>query len=323
MEKTAITCDVECYPNYFLVTLYRVSDGATVFFDMHNNSLEPSALENLRTMLQRYTVITYNGNYYDLPLIYMLLSGCDNSTLKEYSDRIIQEKIKPWEIERIYKDFSIDTIDLIDLCPLQSTLKIYGGRLHTKTMQDLPLPPDAVIPHEKINTIRAYCRNDTKITAELYNELSFNLQIREKLGAEIGADLRSKGDAKIAETLIIKKIYSDRQTVRPQNVVKPGTQYNYTAPKFIKFESALLQQIKYQFENLPYTVADNGHVNFEFENKKKSYNFSFYGTKYTCGIGGLHSCEKSVCYKATDTMIIEDNDVTSYYPSTILNNRYL
>ena len=326
MEKTAITCDVECYPNYFLVTLYRVSDGTTVYFDMHNDTLNtlegPYTLETLRSMLHRYTVVTYNGNYYDLPLIYMFISGCNNQTLKEYSDRIIQEKIKPWEIERIYKDFSIDTIDLIDLCPLQSTLKIYGGRLHTKTMQDLPLPPDAQIPQEKINTIRKYCRNDTRITAELYNELSFNLQIREKLGAEIGADLRSKGDAKIAETLIIKKIYSDRQTVRPQNIVKPGTQYNYTAPKFIKFESALLQQIKYQFENLPYTVADNGHVNFEFENKKKSYNFSFYGTKYTCGIGGLHSCEKSVCYKATDTMIIEDNDVTSYYPSTILNNRY-
>ena len=296
MEKTAITCDVECYSNYFLVTLYRVSDGATVYFDMHNGNLKPHTLENLRSMLQRYTVVTYNGNYYDLPLIYMFLSGCNNSTLKEYSDKIIQEKIKPWVIENGYKDFSIDTIDLIDLCPLQSTLKIYGGRLHTKTMQDLPLPPDAVIPQEKINTIRKYCQNDTRITAELYNELSFNLQIREKLGAEIGADLRSKGDAKIAETLIIKKIYSDRQTVRPQNVVKPGTQYNYTAPKFIKFESALLQQIKSQFENLPYTVADNGHVNFEFENKKKSYNFSFYGTKYTCGIGGLHSCEKSVCY---------------------------
>ena len=37
MEKTAITCDVECYPNYFLVTLYRVSDGATVYIDMRNN----------------------------------------------------------------------------------------------------------------------------------------------------------------------------------------------------------------------------------------------------------------------------------------------
>ena len=229
MEKTAITCDVECYKNYFLVTLYRVSDGATVYFDMHNNNLKPHTLENLRSMLQRYTVITYNGNYYDLPLIYMFISGCNNQTLKEYSDRIIQEKIKPWEIERIYKDFSIDTIDLIDLCPLQSTLKIYGGRLHTKTMQDLPLPPDAVIPQEKINTIRKYCKNDTRITAELYNELSFNLQIREKLGAEIGADLRSKGDAKIAETLIIKKIYSDRQTVRPQNCT---TSY----PLICKFE---------------------------------------------------------------------------------------
>ena len=146
MEKTVITCDVECYPNYFLVTLFRVSDGATVYIDMHNDSIELHALEKLRFMLSRYTVVTYNGNYYDLPLVYMFLSGCNNQTLKEYSDRIIHEKIKPWEIERIYKDFSIDTIDLIDLCPLQSTLKIYGGRLHTKTMQDLPLPPDVIIP---------------------------------------------------------------------------------------------------------------------------------------------------------------------------------
>ena len=206
MDKTAITCDVECYPNYFLVTLYRVSDGATVYFDMyndimHNDNLEQHTLENLRSMLQRYTVVTYNGNYYDLPLIYMFISGCNNQTLKEYSDRIIQEKIKPWEIERIYKDFSIDTIDLIDLCPLQSTLKIYGGRLHTKTMQDLPLPPDAIIPQDKISIIRKYCRNDTKITAELYNELAFNLQIREKLGAEIGADLRSKSLKKFIQTV--------------------------------------------------------------------------------------------------------------------------
>ena len=56
MEKTAITCDVECYKNYFLVTLYRVSDGATVYIDMHNdvlNTLEgPYTLETLRSMLK-------------------------------------------------------------------------------------------------------------------------------------------------------------------------------------------------------------------------------------------------------------------------------
>ena len=55
MEKTVITCDVECYKNYFLVTLYRVSDGATVYFDMHNDNLKQHTLENLRSMLSRYT----------------------------------------------------------------------------------------------------------------------------------------------------------------------------------------------------------------------------------------------------------------------------
>ena len=45
----------------------------------------------------------------------------------------------------------------------------------------------------------------------------------------------------------------------------PDDQFYYLVPNHIKFESELLQQIKYQFENLPYTVADNGHVEFTFE----------------------------------------------------------
>ena len=37
------------------------------------------------------------------------------------------------------------------------------------------------------------------------------------------------------------------------------------------------------------------------------------------GIGGLHSNEKSTCHVADDNYFIADTDVTSYYPTLILN----
>ena len=57
----------------------------------------------------------------------------------------------------------------------------------------------------------------------------------------------------------------------------------------------------------------------EFPTTKKKFKFQIGGTKYTAGIGGLHSCEKSVRH-TNDKDILRDYDVASYYPRIILNN---
>ena len=43
------------------------------------------------------------------------------------------------------------------------------------------------------------------------------------------------------------------------------------------------------------------------------------GGRYQMGIGGLHSTEKSICHVADENYFIADTDVTSYYPTLILN----
>jgi hypothetical protein len=43
------------------------------------------------------------------------------------------------------------------------------------------------------------------------------------------------------------------------------------------------------------------------------------GGSYQMGIGGLHSTEKSICHVADENYFIADTDVTSYYPTLILN----
>ena len=42
-------------------------------------------------------------------------------------------------------------------------------------------------------------------------------------------------------------------------------------------------------------------------------------TIYRMGIGGLHSKEKKASHYSDDKYVLKDRDVTSYYPSSILN----
>ena len=41
---------------------------------------------------------------------------------------------------------------------------------------------------------------------------------------------------------------------------------------------------------------------------------------YKLGIGGLHSREECIVYRSTETHVLRDNDVASYYPQLILNS---
>ena len=311
-----LTCDVECYRNYFLVTVYSIKHRTARYFEMFNDHCDDLTL--LRRLLKNHTIITFNGNNYDIPLIYMFLDGCTNEKLKETSDNIINGVSKPWSIIKSYKSFNIDHIDIFDVAPGKATLKIYGGRLQTGTIQDLPLEPSSIIDESQLQLMRKYCANDTKITAELYSELSYQIGLRKQMGDELGTDLRSKGDSNIAETIILNKLKELNVDIDAQPYV-PDT-WHYTAPEFIRFETAQCRQLLTEYESQEFTLDNSGHVVFKFSDGKPQRQITIGLTTYTAALGGIHSCEESVCYTAENDHIIEDCDVTSYYPSTILNN---
>lgn len=312
-----LTCDIECYPNYFLVVFKRLSDSKFVYLEKFEDSILDTA--KLLRILRNNTIVTFNGNSYDIPMLSLAIAGLSNIELKRFSDNLIQGTVKPWKISNDYTYLRhIDTIDLIDVAPLKATLKIYGGRLHTHTMQDLPLEPDTIIKDDQRSTIVSYCMNDVTITGELYEELKYHIELRSMMSERYGIDLRSKGDAKIAETIIMHGIAETGNSI-PDISIAPGTKYKYIAPEYIKFESKELNDILQIYSTGNFTVQDSGHILFD---AFKSYKYRLGITEYTLGIGGIHSNEKSVAYYETDVMEICDCDVTSYYPNIILNNKY-
>jgi len=319
-SRTKAVLDIECYTNYFLIAIKSMANDKVVTFERSDWS--DFDAEQLNSVLRKYTIITFNGNRYDLLLLKGSIAGFDASKLKVMSDDIIINNVRAWDTESKYnlpQCKYIDHIDLIDVAPGKASLKIYGGRLHSKRMQDLPIEPSAIIKLDERELLTSYCINDLDTTIDLFNKLSSQIDLREKMGEELGMDLRSKSDAQIAEAVIKKQIEAIKGTKIYRPDLPNGFSFNYVPPKFIKFKHPELVNALEVFKSEAFTLNEKGDaVEPEKVGKLK---VKINQTVYQLGIGGIHSCEKTVNYIAGNDYILVDRDVTSYYPNIILNQR--
>ncbi len=319
-SRNKAVLDIECYTNYFLIAIKSMANDKVVTFE--RSSWVDFDVEQLISVLRKYTIVTFNGNRYDLLLLKGAIADFDAERLKVMSDDIIVNNARAWDIESKYslpQCKYIDHIDLIDVAPGKASLKIYGGRLHSKRMQDLPIEPNAIIKQDERELLTNYCINDLDTTIDLYKKLSSQIDLREKMGEELGMDLRSKSDAQIAESVIKKQI----EAIKGSKIYRPelpdNYSFNYVPPKFIKFKHPDLVEALRVFKTEPFTLNEKGDaVEPELVGKLK---VKINESVYQLGIGGIHSCEKKVNYLAGENYILVDRDVTSYYPNIILNQR--
>lgn len=331
-----VTFDIECYPNYVLLMFKRIKDGKEIYFEKFNDS--QVSINNVLHVINKYCIVTFNGIKYDTVIAEALVAGFSNASIYKVSQMLIEDNMQPWQVRKQVgiPALQFNHIDIIEVCPLQASLKIYGGRIHSPKMQDLPIEPGTIITEDMLPDMRLYCGNDNEVTGLVTETLKEELELREHMSEQYGVDLRSKSDAQIAEAVIKSELdhkYDIRAT-RPK--IEPGTKFRYRPPANLRFESSVLQDILEQYSTLPIVVDKSGYTSFNFRigeedrvksgknkgnlpDKKAKLKFTFGKTKYTIGIGGLHSNEKSERHEAKGC-IIRDYDVASYYPFIILNN---
>ncbi len=309
--------DIECYPNYFLIAFMSFKTGRVCYLEKHKGEkLDTPALE---WILRSFELVSFNGIKYDMCLASMAVGGCDTDQLKEASDAIILYEQRPQDILKRNKVKAIKTnhIDLIEVAPLRASLKIYGGRLHVPKMQDLPFHPNTELSYEQKLIVRHYCVNDLSSTGFLRHALSEELELRKTLSAEYMMDLRSRSDAQIAEHVIAEEVGGlNGQRAQPPTIAI-GTEYRYDVPQFIKFQSDIMNWVLAKVRETRFIVSEDGAVGMPPE--LKSLEIKLASGVYRMGIGGLHSSEASKAHYADDHTILEDRDVTSYYPQIILN----
>ena len=312
--------DIEVYKNYFLA-LFMTEQGKVRRFEIFNgddSTFDPEEILSLMTA-KGVELVTFNGNSYDVPVLTYALVTPDTAKIKKVSDRIIERGIKPWHFYRDegLREPKINHIDLIEVSPGRVGLKTYGGRMGSRRLQELPVAPDATITEEQRGVLRVYCRNDTKVTMDLFNSLREQIDLRRAMSAEYGVDLRSKSDAQIAEA-VLKAEYERLTGDVPARVEPSYTSFYYKPPAYIRFATELLQDVlRTVCESEMVLDEDTGHV--KMPKAIDSLKIKIGGSNYKLGIGGLHSQESEAAHYSNEEFVLIDRDVESYYPRMMLN----
>jgi hypothetical protein len=309
--------DIECYENYFLAAFMSYKTGYVTYFEKKND--EPLDIPALKWVVDNFELITFNGYGYDMCILALALAGRSNAELKDATNQIIQYANRPQDILRAYKVKTIrpNHIDLIEVAPLRASLKIYGGRLHVPKMQDLPFPHQYRLSAEQIAIVRWYCVNDLHSTAYLRASLQEELELRNTLSTEYMMDLRSRSDAQIAEHVIADEVSGLNGQRAQKPTIAIGTEYCYNVPAFIRYQTPVMNWALDVVRSAQFIVDETGSVGMPVELKELKITIG--EATYRMGIGGLHSSESNVAHHADQYTILEDRDVTSYYPQIILN----
>mgnify|MGYP000066518382 FL=1 len=306
--------DAESYPNYFMCGFKHPKLNKFICLE---NNFNPQFLSWL---LFNYRTIGFNSYNYDLEILWASFINRDPRFLKEVSNALIQSGLRPKEIEKQFgfKVYETRHIDMIEVCPLKGSLKLYAARLHAARLQDLPYPDTKELTKDEINIVRNYNFNDLELTQLTYEFNKDRLDLRATMGIEYQEDLMSKSDAQIAEAVLTKEVrkLTGKWPRRPE--IKEGTVYKYEVPPYIQYKTPELQKLLYNVRTADFIVDHNGKIILP---PKLDVDVKINKGVYRIGIGGLHSSEKNVSYVATDTHMIVDRDVASYYPRIITNLR--
>ena len=258
-----------------------------------------------------YRTVGFNSINFDMLIIWLAYKDQSPEILKDAVNDLILTGLRDWEVKKKYQfqTFQTNHIDLIEVAPLKGSLKLYGARLHTQSIQEQPFDINTDLTEFEISELKQFNCTQLNLTNELFDFMKERLELREALGMEYHENLMSKSDAQIAEVILAKEVGKLNGKAPKRQDVEPGTVYRYQIPSYIQYQTPELQKLVEQIKKAKFIVQPSGKIAIPEElTGAVRVNKGI----YRIGIGGLHSSEKSIAYKATDKVSIVDRDVASY-----------
>lgn len=322
--KDLVVLDCEIYPNYSLFAFKNIDNGRIVTIEMkgEESCLNEDQHRKLNSIMHKRVTFGFNSRNYDMPIILYALRYKSCSELHKMSCRIIENSIPGW---KTMSDFGLVQPKLIKHFDIQEpapgvrvSLKLYGGRMHSKRLQDLPIEPNSILSEDDMNNTKEYCINDLNTTIDLFMNIKDRIDLRADMSKKYGQDLMSKSDAQIAEVVIkseLSKKNPGKRLYAPK--LSEDITFKYNVPEFIKFESQQLKSALEIIRHHDFELDSKGSIKLPLELKNMKIELG--QSTYQLGIGGIHSTEKKQTIIPNQNQLLIDKDVAAYYPSIILN----
>lgn len=322
--KNLVVLDCEVYINYFLIAFKNLDDNKVVAIEAkgEQNCLSEDNRKRLYNIMVKRETFGFNCVNYDIPIILGAMRQKTCKQIKEMSDTIIKDNLRGWQTLQQYGlaiPEYIKNFDIQEVAPgIRTSLKLYGARMHSKRLQDLPYEPDSILTDEQIEVVKKYCINDLDTTIDLYNQTENRVQLRKDMAVKYGKQVMSKSDAQIAEVVIKKELQSKTKSLKVSAPkIKSDATFTYNIPSYITFESPILNDVLDIIENSRFEIDKKGSIKLPPELKKLKIRLGY--STYQLGVGGIHSSEKKQSIVPGDNEYLIDKDVEAYYPRIILN----
>ena len=323
--ENLVVLDCEVYPNYTLFAFKNIDNQniLTVEIKGPDSFLDDESYRKLNTIMKKRMTFGFNSRNYDIPVILFALKRKTAKEIHKLSNYIIENNSPGWmtlqKFDLVWSPFEIKHFDIQEPSPgVRVSLKLYGARLNSHRLQDLPIEPGMTLSDVDMENVKSYCVNDLNTTIDLFNHIKDRMQLRFDMSKHYTQDFLSKSDAQIAEVVIkseLSKKFPGRRLYAPK--IPDNATFKYLAPKFIKFETPQLKDILKSINETTFQLDAKGSIKLPADLKKAKIKLG--RSVYQLGIGGIHSTEKKQCVIPGKDQILADKDVASYYPSIILN----
>jgi DNA polymerase elongation subunit (family B) len=200
--------DIEVYPNYMCLG-FLFQSGKVKQYEAFGDevSLKKKHRKKINKIIKENTLVGFNNRAYDDPVTTLILEGATTDVIYQASKFVVEDRVKRWEVyQQLNVEEIIKSIDLIEVAKGKASLKLYGARVHSKKIQDLPYDPHQTLNKEEAQEVKEYNVNDLMLTRDVYEKLLPKLNLREDIGRQYGINVMSKSDAQIAEAIFKEEL---------------------------------------------------------------------------------------------------------------------
>lgn len=288
-----ITYDMEVLKNDWII-VFKENETYRV---IHNN---PDELKTyVDTLIKNKSILVgFNNYHYDDIVLAGILLGKDPY---EVSKKIVFEKT------RVNYKLNLITLDVMQELPLGVGLKSSQANLGMSIVETpIDFNLDRPCTKNELNLLIGYCKNDVKDTEMLFKKRKDYFQAKFEIVNEFGLNIN---DVKRTRAMLASKV------LKCKKVPIPNDRLHIDYDPNINWE-IIPREISEFFKKCEYDYRCGGDYK-EIESRKLK--FTLAGVPHLYAFGGLHGAIE----KYNDTGKFLHIDVSSYYPTLIINNKYM
>lgn len=327
-NKQVTIYDIEIFPNVFHCVCKNTETGKIYKFEISSRKVQIEELVNF--FLQKDILICgYNNHHYDDIVINYILDYSErmkNMPVFKVCDSLFNlsqiiviggdediGKFKKWKYAHYFD--SMDILTMMFSSKLRIGLKEMQLTMHYPNVLEYHGDFNSFLQTDDIDDMISYNINDVESTEQLLNILSSKgeIDLRLFLEKEYGFNALSMDSVKFGETLL------ERECAKAMNISVKQLREMRSPMDYIPLKDVILPCISYKNQILKDVLEDmKKQVVYSRERKGYEKQFVLSNTRFSVGVGGIHSLNNPEIFVPKKDEYIGHLDVASMYPSFIV-----